>query len=147
MQVLHPGQSGASARSPTQNQSGSGVGVWGRAAARLGLSPAAPLPSSLSAAAVESASTGAAIPARWARRRGREPPDTASPTPGAPSPTPGASHITRWEISGLSVRADQLTFSLWVAAVSVSHLDYKAYLQVIAEEYTEAGRVNFNLRV
>lgn len=124
-QDLHPSRSAASAESPTHLRPG-----YEGAASRM-QDPSSPawLPSWLSTAAARSAGTGAAIPARSARRQGRDPPDTASPTPGAPSACPGASHISR---SGWKYQECQSgCSSLWVAEVSVSHQDW----QVIAQKY------------
>lgn len=96
MGVVDHAISTASAGNSPRFRPGSASGQWRSAAARVSLHPLVWFCSWIPADAAGSYNTGKAIPVRWVKRQGRETPDTASPTPGAPlSLSPGDSHITR----------------------------------------------------
>lgn len=105
--LRHATSAAAAGKSPRWFWAGSAAGQQRRAGARASLSTPAWFCPRTPEDAAGSRSTGKAIPARRVKRQGREPPDTASPTPGAPSSlSPGDSHITRsgWKVSP---KADQ----------------------------------------
>ena len=107
--LCHATSAAAAGKSP-RSCPGWAAGRWRRDVARTRISTTVWFCSWIPAGAAGSYSSGKAIPTQWVKRRGREPPDTASPTPGAPSSlAPGDSHITgsRWIVSGRPAQADQ----------------------------------------
>lgn len=110
MEVLHHATSAAAAGNSPRFWPGSAAGRRRRAVARVSVSTNVWVCSRIPGDAAGSCSTGKAIPEQRVKRQGREPPDTASPTPGAPSSLPpGDSHITgsRWKVWGQPAKADQ----------------------------------------